>query len=73
MKGGKTGSIVIPELEEAAKNYVPRGWSERDKEIMRAYWGRVSAADIAKHLEGNHTMDGVKSMARRMELSVEAS
>ena len=67
MKGGATERVVIPELEELAKSYVPRGWSEHDKAIVRAYMGRVSADDIARFLEVKRSGDAVKSMIRRLE------
>lgn len=67
MKSVTLKKIVVPELEEAAKSYDPRGWRGEEEDLMRAYWGRVHPAKLAKHLS-RHTVEAIRCKAKRMGL-----
>jgi len=45
--------IIIPELEEAARNYIPkyRSWTEKEIAIVKKYYGKVPIGQLAKHLK----------------------
>jgi len=68
MKSVTVDRLVIPELEKLAKTYVPRGWSEKDKMIVRSYWGRIETKDILPHLSRKVSVDSVRGLARRLGL-----
>lgn len=44
--------IIIPELEEAAQNYIPkwRVWTEREKAIVWKYYGKVPIQKLSEYL-----------------------
>jgi hypothetical protein len=66
-KGGAVDRIVIPELEEAAKEYNSSWWNKEEEEIVRAYWGRVHPSKLAQHLP-HRTQDAIRYKAKRMGL-----
>lgn len=45
-------TIIIPELEEAMRNYQPhyRPWTLEEEAIMRKYFGKVQPKVLAGHL-----------------------
>lgn len=48
--------IIIPELEEIAANYVPRGvWTERQHAILDRYYGRVPITRLRDEI--GHSID----------------
>ena len=57
--------LIVPELE-AELGQVRQPWTEREKAVLRAYYGRVSAQKIAAHL--GKKVGGVQSQAQRMGL-----
>jgi len=55
--------MVIPELEEAAKAYVPnRYWSTYEEDVLRTYYGRVPKRTLARFLGRT-----VKAVERKVE------
>ena len=44
--------IVIPELEEMAKNHVAHYWSEKHDKILTTYYNKVPIRSLAKHCGG---------------------
>jgi hypothetical protein len=46
-----TRKIIIPELEEAARNYVPkyRPWLKEEDEILQQYYNHVSPETLVKY------------------------
>jgi hypothetical protein len=62
----KTRKIIIPELEEAARVYVPkyRDWSEEDLAILRTYYKRVPTARLATYLK--RSVNSVQQVAARI-------
>jgi hypothetical protein len=71
MKIEKHGSIVIPELEAAAKEPGhSKGWTEEEENTMRKYYKRLSAngsvKELARYLE--RPSGSIYSKARSMGL-----
>jgi hypothetical protein len=55
-KPNKVQTIVIPELEEAARIYKPmRLWSEKDNAILRKYYNRVPTSRLGGYLKRSVT------------------
>jgi hypothetical protein len=73
MSGGgcasvETFEILIPELEEAVKQYKPSKWSMKEEAIMSKYYGRVHIDDLIKQLPGK-TLAAVHNKAADMGLT----
>lgn len=65
----KTRKIIVPELEEAARIYVPkqRDWTDEEKATVREYYGRVPIQKLAGYLKRSTT--GIQQMAVRLGIS----
>ena len=61
--------IIIPELEEAARKYVPKQRDYTDKELatIRKYYMRVPTAKLAGYLK--RSLTGIHQQAVRLGLS----
>jgi len=58
-------TIVIPELEEAALTYNRKTvWSDRDKKILKKYYGRVPTAKLATQI--HRSVFAVNKMAEML-------
>jgi hypothetical protein len=59
--------IIIPELEQAAENYRPRGqWSDDEIAILKRYYGRVPITKLRDHVR--HSVDACHRMAKELGL-----
>jgi hypothetical protein len=65
---GSGDTILIPELEEAAAQYAPRGWSEEEIDLLKKYYGRVPIYLLTKHLP-KKTKYAVQSKAQMIGLT----
>lgn len=61
----KIKQIIIPELEEISKNYIPRGFSEDEKAIIMKYYNRVPIDVLLKYLPGRDKFS-VQRMASKL-------
>ena len=44
--------IIIPDLEQAAEQYRPHGWTTKELAILTKYYNRVPVLLLMKHLPG---------------------
>jgi hypothetical protein len=59
------GTILIPELEEAARTYVPKhDYSEQEQATIRDYYGRVPTPTLARYLK--RSVGGIQQEAARL-------
>jgi predicted Zn-dependent protease len=57
--------LIIPELEEIAKNDPGyRLWSDHEVRILRSYYGRIPTRKLAEYL--NRTVGSVQIKARML-------
>lgn len=60
--------IIIPELEQAAENYRPRGqWSDREIAILKRYYGRVPITKLRDYV--HHSIDACHRKAGQLGLA----
>jgi len=68
MKSCQSGVVSVPELDELIRTTKPRSvpWTENDESVMRQYYGKVSAKELAKYL--GRRLSAVTNKARYMGL-----
>lgn len=59
--------VIIPELEEIAASYIPRGtWTDRQHAILDRYYGRVPISRLRDVV--GHSIDAIHREAARRGL-----
>lgn len=56
-------SLVIPELEEMAKDYTPKSWTDKQVKTLALYYNRVPIRSLAKHIGKTPTACQCKAQA----------
>lgn len=60
--------ILIPDLEQAAATYHPRGeWTAEELAILKRYYGRVPITKLRDHVR--HTVDACHRKAQQLGIT----
>lgn len=63
-------TITVPELEEIAKSFHPRDWTEETSAIVRTYYGRVPTETLQTFLKEKYntykSLNAIRKKAQAM-------